>query len=199
MILRKLAGFGLLLAGLPLTANAVLVDFEDLTNNGESGFTHFGDNVNSLGFNFASTMHIGDSSALASWTDGLPDYYTGSCSLFGNYTDEIVVMTKVGGGAFSVTSIDAADVFRGEGGQTVTLIGTRADSSTVTQSFVLGSGNLQTFALSGMTDIVSMSLDDSATTWFQFDNVNVGAVPEPATFAVLGIGALAILRRRRAR
>jgi hypothetical protein len=198
MSLCKFGAFALLLAGLPLSANAVIIDFEDLNNNG-SGFTLFGDVVVSGGFNFASTTHVGGADALASWTSGYPNYYTGSVSLFANYADDIVLMKKVGGGSFDVTSIDAADVFRGAGGQTVTLIGTRADTSTVTQSFVLGAGNLQTFAVAGMTNIVSMTLDDTTATYFQFDNINVGPVPEPATFAVLGVGALALLRRRRAR
>lgn len=34
---------------------------------------------------------------------------------------------------------------------------------------------------------------------FLFDNVSVQAVPEPASFAALGLGALAMLRRRRQR
>jgi hypothetical protein len=198
MLFFRTTAFAVLCAGLTAGANAAIIDFEDLINNGAQ-FTYFGDNVNSGGFNFASTLHIGDNSAIASWTNGLPGFYTGSVSLFANYSDDVLRMTQVGGAAFNVTSIDLADVFRGAGGQTVTLIGTRADTSTVTQNFVLGPDNLQTFAVVGMTNVTSMTLDDGTSSFFQFDNINVSPVPEPATMAVVGIGALALLRRRRAR
>ncbi|MBS1721984.1 MAG: PEP-CTERM sorting domain-containing protein [Armatimonadetes bacterium] len=179
-----------------LSAQAQVVDFEDLNNNGGGqGFTLFGDQVTSRGYQFNSTTHVGGSDALASWTSALP-YYTGSCSLFANYLEDVAVMTKSGGGAFTVRSIDLCDVFRGQTGQTVTLIGTRADNTTDTESFFLSDGaNLHTFALANMTNVVKMTLDDGANSWFQFDNINV--VPEPTSMIALGAGVAALLRRRR--
>jgi len=75
--------------------------------------------------------------------------------------------------------------------------GKRADNSTITNTFSLTDPeNMHTFTFTGMTDVVSVE-------WYQywpynqFDNVTTSAVPEPATLSVLGIGALALLRRRR--
>lgn len=80
----------------------------------------------------------------------------------------------------------------------MTLIGTRADNSTVTNQFTLSPGQvLTTYNLTGMTNIVSLSLDDGSDSWFQFDNIVTEAVPEPATMTVLGFGLAAMARRRR--
>jgi len=63
-------------------------------------------------------------------------------------------------------------------------------------SFTLGSDNI----FLGQFDINGTSSTDPNARALLFglvDNVNVSAVPEPATIAVLGIGALALVRRRR--
>jgi len=181
---------------LPSFASAAIIDFEDLNNNGTGGFTLYGDNFDSGGYNFASVVHAGDNQALASWTIDLPSFYTGTIAPFMNYSDDEMNMTKVGGGAFDVGSIDLTDVFRDGTLSTVDFVGTRADSSTVTQSVFVADGvNLQTYALNNMTNIVSLGWKSVEGRWTQFDNINI--VPEPASMTVLGIAALAMMRKRR--
>jgi hypothetical protein len=195
----KILVLAVLLGAVP-SASAQVVDFEDLANNGAGGFTFQGDNVVSGGFRFASVLQQGNPGAIASWTEDSPDFYTGSVAIFANTGGDSLDMSLVGGGAFDVLSIDACDIFRAAGtAMTVTLTGTRADSSIVSDSFVLvPSNDLTTYAVSGLTDVVSLNLsdDNGGSLWFQFDNVVVNVVPEPATIVALGIGAVALLRRR---
>ncbi|MGI8924120.1 MAG: hypothetical protein ACR2HJ_08810, partial [Fimbriimonadales bacterium] len=116
------------LATATVASNAQVVDFEDLLNNGTTGYTLYGSNVDSGGFNFASTVPHGDD-AIASWTADLPQYYTGSTAIFANYFDDGLLMTKIGGGAFDVFSIDMADVFLNGSGNLVTFTGIHSDLS----------------------------------------------------------------------
>lgn len=176
---------------------AQVVDFEDLPNTSPD-FTLHGWSVLSGGYMFDSTTQVSNSGAIASWGNPGFGYYTGSVAIFANYAEDVLVMSRADSQAFDVLSIDMADVFLGSTGQTVTLIGTRADTSTVTNTITLSpSGTLTTYALTGMTNIVSMTLDDTAASWFQFDNIVTEAVPEPATMAVMGLGLAAMARRRR--
>jgi hypothetical protein len=46
--------------------------------------------------------------------------------------------------------------------------------------------------------IVSSSPTNSGASFVNFDNVTVAPVPEPASMAVLGLGAIGLIRRRRA-
>lgn len=192
--MRKL--FTIALAVSAVAANASIVDFEDLSNPGPS-FTLYGDTVNSGGFTFTSVSHVGDTQAIAAWASDSP-FYTGSNAIFANYFDDSLDMVKTGGGTFSVTSIGLADVFIGSTSGVVTFMGTHADSTTVTETVVLADGSFMTsYALSSMTNLVKMNIMDDVSSGVQIDNVNIEAVPEPASMAVLGLGAAALLRRRR--
>lgn len=178
-------------------AQAQLIDFENLPNSDPS-FTLHGDNVISGGYQFSSMTHVGQGDAIASWGPSM-SIYTGSVAIFANYIDDTPLMTKVGGGAFDVTAIDLADVFLNAGPWTLVLTGTRADTSTVTETVSVNGSTLSSYTLSNMTNIVSMKFDDGQDTSVQIDNISVSAVPEPASMAVLGLGIAAMIRRRRAR
>ncbi len=195
MLRRSLFGLAIVAS---VGAQAQLIDFENLPNSDPS-FTLHGDNVISGGYQFSSMTHVGQGDAIASWGPSM-SLYTGSVAIFANYIDDTPLMTKVGGGSFDVTSIDLADVFLNAGPWTLVLTGTRADTSTVSETINITSGNvLSSYTLSNMTNIVSMKFDDGQDTSMQIDNISVSAVPEPASMAVLGLGIAAMIRRRRAR
>ena len=177
---------------------AQVIDFEDLNNNGAGGFTLYGDNVNSGGFNFASVLHAGDPAAIASWTADIGGPYTGSVAIFANYFDDSLNMTQIGGGIFSVTSIDMADVFLGSTSDFITFTGTHADFTTTIEVVQLTDGSaLQTYNLSTMNNLISLNINDNPSNDLQIDNINVSTVPEPGTFIAIGVGLAALALRRR--
>lgn len=189
---RFLVALSLLLA--VAASQASIIDFENLPNS-DPNYTLHGDTVTSGGFQFASNLYVGAPEAIASW--GNPGYglYTGSVAIFANYGPDYLTMSKVGGGAFDVFSIDMTDVGLFDVGIEVVFTGRRADNSTVTETIITTDRLMTTYTLSSMTNIVSMDINDA--NWVvQFDNIAT-AVPEPATLAVLSLGAAALLRRRR--
>jgi hypothetical protein len=111
-------------------------------------------------------------------------------------------LTNVGGNAFSVSSIDLAHLLDGNlPDRTVTFVGTRMDSTTVSQTFTF-SNDWATFAFSsGFSNLAKLTWNENAliTRDFQVDNINVTAVPEPATYAMLaaGLGLIGLSGRRR--
>ncbi|MFY9233836.1 MAG: PEP-CTERM sorting domain-containing protein [Fimbriimonadaceae bacterium] len=199
--LKTLILAGVLAIG-PAAFATHLVNFEDLNNNGTSGYTLYGPSVQSGGYQFDSVFPNGSGAELASWTADIGAPYTGSVALFANYNNDEVMMTQIGGGLFNVVSIDVADVFRSAGNSlTILLEGTHADNSTTTVQFnMTDSSNLMTYAV-GLSAVKSVRIYDGndssqGLNWFQFDNIST--VPEPASMIALGVGALALLRRRRA-
>ena len=122
-----------------------------------------------------------------------------------------VVVTRVGGGAFSVQSIDAAEWDNGfDKQQELTLTGHLSGGGTIVQTFVTDLfDGFQTFIVTGFDDIVQLDIIGSTfgTTFgtLGYDNVVVndvvvGGVPEPTTAGLLalGLGLLASKRRRAA-
>ena len=103
---------------------------------------------------------------------------------------------------FSLLSIDLleATVFPDSFG--VTLIGTRWDSSAVTQTLTLdGIAGAQTFTLpSSFSDLRSLRIaEDTANGFFidivQIDNVQFAVVPEPGTWSLFGLSMGVVLLR----
>ena len=116
----------------------------------------------------------------------------------------VITMSQVGGGAFSLGSFDAAT---GEanftGGSTINLVGTFIGGGTISQNVVV-THSWASYALAGFTNLSSLSFSNAdAVAGISIDNLNsaVAAVPEPETYALMGLGlaALALVRRRRAR
>ncbi len=188
--------FGLLAVAASLTAHATLIDFENLPNSNPN-FTVHGDSVVSNGFRFSSTTAVGDPEAIASWGSGM-SLYTGSVAIFANYINDSLRMERVGGGSFDVSTMGLADVFRSATPRDVTLTGTRADTTTVVQTFTLTNGMFMTDYSVGMTGLVSLLIDDGPDSSLQIDNV-FAVVPEPGTFAVTSLALAGMSRRLRRR
>lgn len=111
----------------------------------------------------------------------------------------LATTTLTGAWAFSIDSIDLRRGFSFSN-WSVTFTGTKADASTVTQSFSLTNTNWNTFTFgAGFSNLTSLSWDEGALRVYAFDNINVTAVPEPETYAMMlaGLGMLGLARRRK--
>lgn len=202
---RAAAIVAILLAG--GAANAAVIGFDELTNSGSGHETYA--SVTSGGFVFANSM--GSSGAFVVWGASHPyNADPGGATLTHNYANTTTVMTKAGGGTFSLLSVDFGDVYNQPGnGLTIQIVGTRSDLSTVIETITTDLlAGLETFMFDTLTDLVSVAWTPIAGTsnrFLQFDNVAVGGtsvpVPEPMTLSLLGGGlvALTALRRRRHR
>jgi hypothetical protein len=125
----------------------------------------------------------------------------GWCTVCG--TTITIELTAVGGGPFSLTSLDAAFLAKVTGTpQTITALGHLLGGGTVTQTFAL-SPNWTTFNLSSFTSLTSVDFSaivgdpDPA-----FDNLVLSsATPLPAALPLFatGLGGLGLLGWRRKR
>lgn len=184
-------------------AQAVILDFQSLEQNNDIGnnvgtsYTEDGFTVSQPGTQPYALFAFGTQSRS----------YPGSTALFNNNRDGVTRLTQVGGGAFTLSSIDLADLFNDGSQAPVTFTGLRADSSTTTQSFVTDNlSGLQTFNFSNFTNLVSVDWTQDTFSGHQFDNINVSsstttAVPEPFTIlgTLFGAGSGFILKRKLAK
>ena len=123
-----------------------------------------------------------------------------------NGADSIWTLTKVGGGAFSLNSFDFASAAYNvySAASLVTITGTTAANATVSQIFAPVAGGFQTFTvLPTFANVTSVRFDAFGNlNRSAYDNIVVdaaGAVPEPASWAmmILGLGAVGFAMRRR--
>lgn len=176
-------------------SQAVVLDFESLVTAG-TGIRDVADGYTEDGFKFLNLTLPNRADSFGVWQTG-NSAFPGSTSLFNPWQDATTQLSQVGGGAFDATTIRLASLNLSPLANTVTFVGTRADSSTITQAITMVNPSIMTtYSFTGMSNIVKLEWVHTFP-FQQFDNINVNPVPEPATIAILGLGALALIRRRR--
>ncbi len=202
-----LIGFSTLSVLAVAPAQAVVIDFESLAHN-DNGVSFPGTPYTEDGFTMTSSLN--DLGAYTVWGTELV-YYPGSTAL-GHNPDApsmTTTLTQVGGGAFSLSSIDLADIYNNGTNVNVDFIGNLVGGGTVTQSFTTDSvAGLETFTFnSSFTNLASVQWTPTiGVQYIQFDNININgggstAVPEPFTVlgTLIGAGSSVALKRRLAK
>lgn len=186
---------------------AAVVDFQSLTEAGDSAavFATYDED----GFNFRSALDpilAGD--AFGVWQTGSSNF-NGSTALFNTYVDgsslegPVTIMTRPDGIPFDVSSIDIGPMFADPGfSGSVTFVGERAGGGSVTQTFTYGTAlTPQTFAFNASFNTLRSLTWDQVSPFWQVDNINAAAIPEPSSVVLLvvGAGGLLVIARRRQR
>jgi hypothetical protein len=184
-------------------AGAVTVNFDSLTTDQVFFFTT--DTYKEAGFTFDSSIHSGGYS-LYTWGTPYPiDADPVGATLLQDYPGYSIIVSRTGGGGFTLNSFDLADKENeGDSGQ-ITMYYTDATGQHTQLLALDDTPGLQTFSF-GYTGVTSFSLVQSAMPGFQVDNVNLdavgpspSAVPEPQSLSLMlgGLLLLAGVARRR--
>lgn len=180
------------------SAHATVIDFSDLNNNRlvvpltVPSYLEDGFKVTAHGL-FASLVATSN----LNWFQ-----YAGSTAVAGTF-GSVIELQRADGGAFNFNSIDLIKLSKlNVGGNSVTFTGTFASGGTITQDATFGKNfSFTNTAFSGFTNLKSVTWqeDRNLARDFQFDNINVSAVPEPGSYAMLaaGLGLLAFVSRRK--
>jgi hypothetical protein len=183
----------LMLAGV---GQAEVIDFESLTLSNNSNFNFVPGNFayDEKGFHLSTKMNSG--LLFAGTSSSLYALAGNSTAVQSNSLLDTSVLQAIGGGAFSVSSIDVSETCLTCGPQIVTFVGNIEGGGTITQSFTMDNiSGSQTVSFSGFGDITSLTWSYGYNSRAQVDNIVTGAapVPEPATWLLLGSGFLPLM------
>jgi hypothetical protein len=168
-------------------AAPVVIDFESLrvvdADVHNRGFTYTEDgytlnNLATTSFQFATF-------------GTLEPRFPGSTALFNNTGNGVTELVRTGGGAFDLASIELAELNEPVPAL-VAFTGELFGGGSVNQTFRLdGNGpanGLQTFNFTGFNNVVRVTWTQ-VDPFHQFDNIMIGRVPEPASLALVLMGA----------
>jgi hypothetical protein len=201
-----LIGFSALSVLAIAPAQAVVIDFESLAHNNYVTFpgSPYTENV------FTMTNSVNNSAGYLVWGTS-STYLPGSTALAHNVGNSTTTLSQLGGGAFTLSSSDLADLYNSGDNITVDFTGNLAGGGTVFQSFTTNSSQgLETFNFNNFTNLASATWTPTTTAaagngYIQLDNINVNgsstAVPEPFTVlgTLLGAGSSVVLKRKLAK
>lgn len=191
-------------------AYAAPISFSSLSQPGNS-FAAEGSSYTQQGLTFSG----GSFDIWQASSSNLPGLSVANTSLFQFFAGSVTSITAAGNAPFTLNSIDLAPLVSGGTGTfDVTFVGTRADASTVSRTFMVSDSEptaLQTFNFPDFANVVNVSFTQGTNigffaaqdTAYQFDNVAftpaISAVPEPDSLALLAIGAAGLFGRFRKR
>jgi hypothetical protein len=179
-------------------AQAITINFSGLSQPG-TGSSALGDAVIQQGFSFADLMNGPFGNGFSVWQASSPNLAglsSANTSLFETFAGSTTRLTATSSAPFTLNSIDLTqyNTPQAPGTFTVLFTGTRADNSTVTETFtvnrVAGTPVLQTFNFSSFSNVVRVDFTQRITggsltgAGYQFDNVVINAtsaVREPGT------------------
>jgi len=175
--------------GFTQSTYAVVLDFEALALDNSSNNIH-GNSYSEDGFT------INETGIRQLNYFGLQDRrFVKSTSLFSNTVGGILSLTKDGGGAFSLFSIDLNELNE-DGAVSVNFTGTTAGGGTIMQTFSLDGikSTFQTFFFNlAFSDVTEVTWIQDDFPYHQFDNItlDVSAVPLPAAMPLYATGLMA--------
>jgi hypothetical protein len=179
-------------------AQAVILNFESLAHDSSSP-----DTVTSP-YQEQGFQITGTSSGLRAWSNNFFGY-AGSTALIG---DTGVTISRIDGGAFTLSSIDLASFFNDALAVSINVFGTSADGvSTFTQTLITsGNSGFETRNFNNdFSNIVAFGIGNYSGLPAQIDNINVtptgATVPEPFTIlgTIFGAGYSVALKRKLAK
>lgn len=182
-------------------AQAEVITFNDSTASGTTSLASYTANgyafTSKSGGAYLADANVGGGTASSTFSYNGTDFLILSGS---------VTMTNTASTPFSVSSIDLGNFYYAYP-STAMLTGTRADGTTVSQSFTSAIANqssttdFTTQTLTNFTNLTSFNIQQTSGIYYAaVDNINVSAVPEPSTWGMLGLGLAFVagaLRRKK--
>jgi len=166
------------------TASALVIDFDSLISPGTVG-PNSGSGFIDSGFVFSANMDVVDVSPTGGWwSDGVGTGHSGKFAALNNYSGDMV-MTREGGGTFSVQDL----WLNGWQGYLTSVTIQGLLNNLITDTVSLSFSNPWTEVLLNFAQVDTLRINSEG--FFLVDDIRVNAtnvVPEPSTLVLLSLG-----------